>query len=235
MSREALERKKGLDHEWGERGVERRPLTAEGINTELPLPCWGFVTWCKGGEWRNTRERELPLFLNPWLRPRSWLSLMKTSKTLADSHTHTHTCRKSLVAQSGVTTEVDEDVKSLTAAIRLGGSETREERQQRECEMWTAEEVEWKQSLLVFSLSAGLLFLCRPNLLNSAQCLGGLECFCVRACLHVCSLHPERFHGCASFQRTCSVSSTAESSWTERGRGRDGNTEREMIERASGW
>lgn len=62
---------------------------------------------------------------------------MKTSKTLADSHTHTHThtCRKSLVAQSGVTTEVDEDVKSLTAAIRLGGSETREERQQRECEM----------------------------------------------------------------------------------------------------
>lgn len=91
MSGEALERKKGLDHEWGERGVERRPLTAEGINTELPLPCWGFVTWCKGGEWRNTRERELPLFLNPWLRPRSWLSLMKTSKTLADSHTHTHT------------------------------------------------------------------------------------------------------------------------------------------------
>lgn len=150
-------------------------------------------------------------------------------------HTHTHTCRKSLVTQSGVTTEVDEDVKSLTAAIRLGGSETREERQQRECEMWTAEEVEWKRSLLVFSLSAGLLFLCRPNLLNSAQCLRGLECFCVRACLHVCSLHPERFHGCASFQRTCSVSSTAESSWTERGRGRDGNTEREMIERASGW
>lgn len=29
-------------------------------------------------------------------------------------------------------TELDEDVKSLTAAIRLGGSETREERQKAE-------------------------------------------------------------------------------------------------------
>lgn len=41
MRREALERKKGLDVEWGKRGIERGPLTAEGINTELPLPRWG--------------------------------------------------------------------------------------------------------------------------------------------------------------------------------------------------
>ena len=50
MRGEALERKKGLGVEWGEREIERRPLTAEGINTDLPLPRWGFAIGCKGDE-----------------------------------------------------------------------------------------------------------------------------------------------------------------------------------------
>lgn len=57
-----MERKKGLVVEWGERGIERRPLTAEGLNAEPPLPCWGFVLGCKGDERGNTRDRQLPLF-----------------------------------------------------------------------------------------------------------------------------------------------------------------------------
>lgn len=58
MRRAALERKKGLDVEWGERGTERRPPTAEGINAAWPLPPIGGGG---GGGWRRTRERELPL------------------------------------------------------------------------------------------------------------------------------------------------------------------------------
>lgn len=75
MRRAALERKKGLDVEWGERGIERRPPTAEGINAARPLPLigggvgggrggwWvgGVRHGCKGDEQRRTRERELPL------------------------------------------------------------------------------------------------------------------------------------------------------------------------------
>lgn len=38
MRRAAPERKKGLDVEWGERGIERRPPTAEGINAARPPP-----------------------------------------------------------------------------------------------------------------------------------------------------------------------------------------------------
>lgn len=58
MRRAALERKKGLDVEWAERGTERRPLTAEDINTELPLPRpRGFVFVCKGDEEGRTRKR----------------------------------------------------------------------------------------------------------------------------------------------------------------------------------
>lgn len=105
-------------------------------------------------------------------------------------HTHTHTCKKSLVAQSEVTTEVDEDVKSLTAAIRLGGSETREGRQQRDCEMWTAEEVEWKRSLLLFVSPS--LSLCWPPFSLSSESpqfcsvagrVGMLLCASVFACV----------------------------------------------------
>lgn len=55
---------------------------------------------------------------------------MKTSKKkVTDSHTHARQTQGELKAEHGVATERDEDVKSLTAAIRLGGSETREERQ----------------------------------------------------------------------------------------------------------
>lgn len=73
MRQAALERKKGLDVEWGERGIERRPPTAEGINAARPLPPiggggggegWrggGFIIGCKGDEQWRTRERELPL------------------------------------------------------------------------------------------------------------------------------------------------------------------------------
>lgn len=50
MRGEALERKKGLGVEWAEKGDERRPLTAEGINTGLPLPRWGSVIGCKGDQ-----------------------------------------------------------------------------------------------------------------------------------------------------------------------------------------
>lgn len=62
MRREALERKKGLDVEWGER-KERRPLTAVGINAELPLPLLGVrhrVQRRRVEE--NKREGTPPLF-----------------------------------------------------------------------------------------------------------------------------------------------------------------------------
>lgn len=73
---------------------------------------------------------------------------MKTSETLTDSHSHANSHRESLATECRVMTEVDEDVKSLTAAIRLGGSETREERRaggennKREFEMRAAGEAE---------------------------------------------------------------------------------------------
>lgn len=63
MRREALERKKGLDVEWGERGIERRPLTAEGINAELPLPLLGVRHRVQRGRVEaNKREGTPPLF-----------------------------------------------------------------------------------------------------------------------------------------------------------------------------
>lgn len=79
MRGEALERKKGLVVEWGERGIERRPLTAEGINAELPLPCWGgggggggVSSWSAKGTSSETqegeRQRELPLFSKPLVK-----------------------------------------------------------------------------------------------------------------------------------------------------------------------
>jgi len=57
-----LKRKKGLDVEWDERGVERSPLTAEGINTELLLPCWGVRHRVQRGRVEKTQEREHPFF-----------------------------------------------------------------------------------------------------------------------------------------------------------------------------
>lgn len=55
------------------------------------------------------------------------------SKTLTDSSTHTHMYTNiEFSAGCRVMTEADEDVKSLTAAIRLRGSEMREERQKAE-------------------------------------------------------------------------------------------------------
>lgn len=57
---------------------------------------------------------------------------MKTSKKVTDSHTHARQTQAELGAEHGVATERDEDVKSLTAAIRLGGSEARQERQKAE-------------------------------------------------------------------------------------------------------
>lgn len=63
MRGEALERKKGLDVEWAERGIERRPLTAEGINTELPLPPLGVRTRVQRGRVeKHKREGTPPLF-----------------------------------------------------------------------------------------------------------------------------------------------------------------------------
>lgn len=41
MRGEALERKKGLDVEWGERGIERRPVTAEHQCRSAPPPAGG--------------------------------------------------------------------------------------------------------------------------------------------------------------------------------------------------
>lgn len=63
MRRETLERKKGLGIERAERGIERRPLTAKGINTELPLPLLGVRHWVQRGRVEeNKREGTPPLF-----------------------------------------------------------------------------------------------------------------------------------------------------------------------------
>lgn len=94
------------------------PPPAEGINAARPLPR-------KRGQERGNSHS----LLRPRLRPRSRLSLMKTSKKVTDSHTHARQTQAGLRAEHGVATERDEDVKSLTAAIRLGGSETRQQRQ----------------------------------------------------------------------------------------------------------
>lgn len=123
MRRAARERKKGLGAEWGREGpLKGGPPPAEGVNAALPLPR-------KRGQERGNSHS----FLRPRLRPRSRLGLMKTSKKkkkkVTDSHTHARQTQGELKAEHGVATERDEDVKSLTAAIRLGGSETREERQ----------------------------------------------------------------------------------------------------------
>lgn len=60
MRGEALDRKNGLDVEWGERGIEKKPLTAEGINTELPLPPAGGSSSGAKGTSRETQERGTP-------------------------------------------------------------------------------------------------------------------------------------------------------------------------------
>ncbi len=71
MRGEALERKRGLEVEWSERGIERRPLTAEGINTELPLPLLGVPLWVQRGRVETHKSGNSHSFLNLWLRPRS--------------------------------------------------------------------------------------------------------------------------------------------------------------------
>ena len=78
------------------------------------------------------------------------------------------------------------------------------------------------------SLSAGLLFLSSDFCSILLTALGGLECFSVCMCVPLC---PERFHGCASFQRTCSVSSTAESGLDERDEKRGKERQREIQAR----
>lgn len=47
-------------------------------------------------------------------------------------------------------------------------------------------------------------------------------CVCARSCF------PWRFHGCASLQCTCSVSSAAASTWTEAD-GKDSHTDKEIL------
>lgn len=125
MRRAAPERQKGLDVEWAERSNERRPQQKASMQG-CPSPCWG-------GGGRNTRGeqegRDSPSFLKARLRLRSRPSPMKTSKTLtdrpADPHVHVSRVQRRVQGRD----RGDEDVKSLTAAIRLGGSETREARQ----------------------------------------------------------------------------------------------------------
>lgn len=96
-----------------------------------PPPAGGSSSGAKGTNRGEQERRNSPSFLKLWLRPRSWLSPMKMSKTDWQPHTRTPT-QGEFSAECRVMTEVDEDVKSLTAAIRLGGSETREERQKAE-------------------------------------------------------------------------------------------------------
>lgn len=64
MRGDAVERKTGLEVEWGERGIERRPLTAEGINTggREAEGGGGSSAGAKGTR-RETRERQLPPLL----------------------------------------------------------------------------------------------------------------------------------------------------------------------------
>lgn len=80
----------------------------------------------------GTRERELPLLSKAAVTTEVTTEPdedVKKKKKVTDSHTHARQTQGELKAEHGVATERDEDVKSLTAAIRLGGSETREERQ----------------------------------------------------------------------------------------------------------
>lgn len=129
------------------------------------------------------------------------------SKSVSDSLVRIYT--KSLVAECRVMTERDEDVKSLTAAIRLGGSEMREERQEASGKE-TTERIgngnDWRGGMKALCLTVSLLAGWLGSVLLGT--LGGLECVCV--CVHLLSSCPERFHGCSSFQCTCRASSTAE-------------------------
>lgn len=61
MRGEALERKKGLGVEWGERGIERRPLTAEGINTGPPIPLLGVRQRVQRGRLEKHKGEGTPL------------------------------------------------------------------------------------------------------------------------------------------------------------------------------
>ena len=177
-----------------------------------PPPAGGPSPGAKGTS-RETQERgNSPSFLNPWLRPRSWLSPMKTSKTLTDSRTHAHTHRHGVQGHDrGRWRRQKFDSCDPSGRIGNEGRETTERIRNASGQRGV---MKAEPSAFCFTLlSAGLLSLCRlilPRFCSLPGRVGMFLCVCVCVCVCV-SVCPERFHACASLQRTCSVSSTAES------------------------